>query len=162
VVNFGTAALDETLPSDGLEAANTSKPDAPVMMPAYVDLWSYTNPPPALEPDVSLFLHGAGLWPGPAGSGSLYGFGFMRGRAPRELVPQKLRGAVWAQPHRGSHSNAGRTRGCSCLESDGIRRVGRVEQFFAQCAAVGCRTSRQRQSGSEISGLSRQRHAQSR
>lgn len=32
--------------------------NAPVMMPAYVDLWSQTSPKPAVDPDVSLFIHG--------------------------------------------------------------------------------------------------------
>ncbi len=31
---------------------------APLMLPAYLDLWSQTNPKPALEPEVALFLHG--------------------------------------------------------------------------------------------------------
>lgn len=34
------------------------KESAPVMMPAYVDLWSQTSPVPAADPDVGLFLHG--------------------------------------------------------------------------------------------------------
>jgi CRISPR-associated endonuclease/helicase Cas3 len=32
--------------------------DAPVVMPAYVDLWSQTSPVPHADPEVSLFLHG--------------------------------------------------------------------------------------------------------
>jgi len=35
------------------------KEDAPVLMPAYLDLWSQTSPLPAADPDLSLFLHGA-------------------------------------------------------------------------------------------------------
>jgi len=35
------------------------KADAPVLMPAYVDLWSQTSPIPTADPEVSLFLHGA-------------------------------------------------------------------------------------------------------
>ncbi|GIW72470.1 MAG: hypothetical protein KatS3mg102_2012 [Planctomycetota bacterium] len=31
---------------------------APVLLPAYVDLWSQTSPLPAADPEVSLFLHG--------------------------------------------------------------------------------------------------------
>jgi CRISPR-associated endonuclease/helicase Cas3 len=34
---------------------------APLMLPAYVDLWSQTSPKPALEPEVGLFLHGIPL-----------------------------------------------------------------------------------------------------
>ncbi|HUZ11875.1 MAG TPA: type I-U CRISPR-associated helicase/endonuclease Cas3 [Caulobacteraceae bacterium] len=32
--------------------------DAPVVMPAYVDLWSQTSPVPAADPEPALFLHG--------------------------------------------------------------------------------------------------------
>src|SRR5690606_29631868 len=32
--------------------------DAPIMLPAYLDCWVQTNPAPAVEPDVALFLHG--------------------------------------------------------------------------------------------------------
>jgi CRISPR-associated endonuclease/helicase Cas3 len=32
---------------------------APVMLPAYMDAWVQTGPPPAIEPDIALFLHGA-------------------------------------------------------------------------------------------------------
>ena len=31
---------------------------APALMPAYVDLWSQTSPPPSADPEVGLFLHG--------------------------------------------------------------------------------------------------------
>jgi CRISPR-associated endonuclease/helicase Cas3 len=31
---------------------------APVLMPAYVDLWAQTSPVPAADPEVALFLHG--------------------------------------------------------------------------------------------------------
>jgi CRISPR-associated endonuclease/helicase Cas3 len=34
------------------------KEDAPVLMPAYLGLWSQTSPLPAVDPEVSLFLHG--------------------------------------------------------------------------------------------------------
>jgi CRISPR-associated endonuclease/helicase Cas3 len=32
--------------------------NAPVMMPAYVDLWSQTSPRPGVDPEVSMFIHG--------------------------------------------------------------------------------------------------------
>jgi CRISPR-associated endonuclease/helicase Cas3 len=32
---------------------------APVMLPAYMDAWVQTGPPPFIEPDIALFLHGA-------------------------------------------------------------------------------------------------------
>jgi CRISPR-associated endonuclease/helicase Cas3 len=34
------------------------KASAPVLMPAYVDLWSQTSPVPAADPEIGLFLHG--------------------------------------------------------------------------------------------------------
>jgi CRISPR-associated endonuclease/helicase Cas3 len=34
------------------------KPDAPVLLPAYADLWSQTSPVPNADPEVGLFLHG--------------------------------------------------------------------------------------------------------
>ncbi|MGE5569562.1 MAG: type I-U CRISPR-associated helicase/endonuclease Cas3 [Rhodospirillales bacterium] len=63
IVDFGSLALGEELkekftPGD-LVKASCEKPDAPVMPPAYVDLWACTNPPPSVEPEVALFLHGA-------------------------------------------------------------------------------------------------------
>ena len=35
------------------------RPDAPVVMPAYLGLWAQTAPIPACDPEVGLFLHGA-------------------------------------------------------------------------------------------------------
>ena len=62
VVDFGSLALDEVLKSEArerIQEACSEKLDAPVMPPAYVALWACTNPPPTIEPDVALFLHGA-------------------------------------------------------------------------------------------------------
>ena len=36
----------------------TEKDDAPIVLPAYVDLWSQTSPVPSADPEVALFLHG--------------------------------------------------------------------------------------------------------
>jgi len=44
-------------PAEGLLSPSASL-NAPVMMPAYIDLWSQTAPRPAPDPDVSLFIHG--------------------------------------------------------------------------------------------------------
>ena len=41
------------MPTSALRA-----PRAPVVMPAYLDLWSHTSPAPAADPEVGLFLHG--------------------------------------------------------------------------------------------------------
>jgi CRISPR-associated endonuclease/helicase Cas3 len=65
IVDFGATASDaapsvgEILPKQmKTEGLLSSKPEAPVLMPAYVDLWSQTSPIPATDPDISLFLHG--------------------------------------------------------------------------------------------------------
>lgn len=39
-------------------ALNAPSPDAPILMPAYLDCWAQTSPRPFPEPDVSLFLRG--------------------------------------------------------------------------------------------------------
>ncbi|HTW30435.1 MAG TPA: type I-U CRISPR-associated helicase/endonuclease Cas3 [Candidatus Sulfotelmatobacter sp.] len=57
-VDFGAIAITEKLTPDELIGCSTKRADAPVMPPAYVDLWTCTNPPPSIEPDLSLFLHG--------------------------------------------------------------------------------------------------------
>lgn len=60
-VDFGVAALDRRLQAANLAVADLAahRAKAPTMMPAYFDLWSQTSPPPATDPDVGLFLHGA-------------------------------------------------------------------------------------------------------
>jgi CRISPR-associated endonuclease/helicase Cas3 len=58
VVDFGVLAFSEMVGQEDMSQAISERPDAPTMPPAYVDLWTCTNPPPALEPEVALFLHG--------------------------------------------------------------------------------------------------------
>ena len=60
-VDFGVEALPARLEKAGIEPSGLAaeRPNAPVVMPAYLDLWSQTSPRPAADPDVSLFLHGA-------------------------------------------------------------------------------------------------------
>lgn len=55
VIDFGSDALERNLPADPLA---TARPDAPVVMPAYLDLWAQTAPLPSADPEVALFLHG--------------------------------------------------------------------------------------------------------
>lgn len=57
-VDFGSDALSASLGSDG-DALSAPRSDAPVVMPAYMELWSQTSPIPACDPEVGLFLHGA-------------------------------------------------------------------------------------------------------
>ena len=59
-VDFGVTALDRQLHKAGIDVASLGAPcaRAPVVMPAYLDLWSHTAPAPNADPEVGLFLHG--------------------------------------------------------------------------------------------------------
>jgi CRISPR-associated endonuclease/helicase Cas3 len=46
------------IPAKQVGSLLAPKEDAPVLMPAYLDLWSQTSPVPDADPEVSLFLHG--------------------------------------------------------------------------------------------------------
>ena len=60
-VDFGFQALDRSLQDAALDVDELAaeRARAPVLMPAYLDLWSQTSPVPAADPDVGLFLHGS-------------------------------------------------------------------------------------------------------
>ena len=60
-LDFGVTALERRLNEAAIDAAELAAPRAraPVVMPAYLDLWSHTSPPSANDPEVGLFLHGA-------------------------------------------------------------------------------------------------------
>ena len=60
-VDFGVDALPKRLEEAGIDqhCLAAKLPEAPVVMPAYLDLWSQTWPRPVADPDVDLFLHGA-------------------------------------------------------------------------------------------------------
>ena len=59
-VDFGVTALDKRLRREKIDVGALGAPraEAPVVMPAYLDLWSHTAPAPAADPEVGLFLHG--------------------------------------------------------------------------------------------------------
>lgn len=60
VVDFGIAALEEALSGiDDLRPYVAPAPDAPLLLPAHVDLLCQTSPVPHVQPDIQLYLHGA-------------------------------------------------------------------------------------------------------
>jgi len=61
-VDFGVLAL-EVPAGEELTKLLAPKPDAPTLLPAYLDLWAQTSPAPGQLPDVSLWLHGPGAGP---------------------------------------------------------------------------------------------------
>ena len=61
VIDFGVNALDDVLAGIGDVAPYLAPaPDAPVLLPAHLDLLCQTEPTPHPEPDVQAFLHGKG------------------------------------------------------------------------------------------------------
>jgi CRISPR-associated endonuclease/helicase Cas3 len=60
VIDCGIDALSRRLPSEAAERKALCAPaaDAPVMFPAYCDLWCQTGPEPAVSPAPEIFLHG--------------------------------------------------------------------------------------------------------
>jgi CRISPR-associated endonuclease/helicase Cas3 len=58
LVEFGTAGFPGRLAENSNDLA-AKKEDAPILLPAYADVWSQTSPIPNADPEVSLFLHGA-------------------------------------------------------------------------------------------------------
>jgi CRISPR-associated endonuclease/helicase Cas3 len=58
MVDFGIDALRKHIPEGEVSKLASPTKDAPVLLPAYADLWSQTSPIPNADPDVSLFLHG--------------------------------------------------------------------------------------------------------
>lgn len=64
LVDFGVLAL-EVPDGEELTRLLAPRPNAPTLLPAYLDLWAQTSPAPSRVPDVSLWLHGPDS--GPAG-----------------------------------------------------------------------------------------------
>lgn len=60
-IDFGIIAMDERLASlseDERSRLLAPRPDAPVLLPPYAQLWAMTSPAPHATPEPSLFLHG--------------------------------------------------------------------------------------------------------
>lgn len=62
LVDFGVLAL-EVPTGDELTNLLAPKPNAPTLLPAYLDLWAQTSPAPGQVPEVSLWLHGPSAGP---------------------------------------------------------------------------------------------------
>jgi CRISPR-associated endonuclease/helicase Cas3 len=61
IIDFGVQASARWLPGrDKLVPYLAPRSDAPVLLPRDVTLWSRTTPVPAVDPEVSLYLHGPG------------------------------------------------------------------------------------------------------
>ncbi|MDA0284485.1 MAG: type I-U CRISPR-associated helicase/endonuclease Cas3, partial [Planctomycetota bacterium] len=67
VVDFGVIAMDALIErsredsvesAESIEKLSAPSPDAPVLMPAHLDILCQTSPRPALEPDIAAYLHG--------------------------------------------------------------------------------------------------------
>jgi len=58
VLNFGVEAFVGRLAVERAADLATPTENAPVLLPAYADLWSHTSPIPNADPEVALFLHG--------------------------------------------------------------------------------------------------------
>jgi CRISPR-associated endonuclease/helicase Cas3 len=61
IIDFGIDALDGILGDvdfEDLRSYVAPRLDAPVLLPAYLDLLCQTAPAPSIEPDIRLFLHG--------------------------------------------------------------------------------------------------------
>lgn len=61
-VDFGVLAVDVPT-GDELTKLLAPKPNAPTLLPAYLELWAQTSPAPCQVPDVSLWLHGPNSGP---------------------------------------------------------------------------------------------------
>jgi len=58
-VDFGIDAMQTLMTQTPVpDEALSPKPDAPILLPAHLDLLSQTSPIPAADPDIALYLHG--------------------------------------------------------------------------------------------------------
>lgn len=60
VIDFGIEAMNGLVSSDDIHQFGLipPSPQTPVLLPTHLDSWAQTEPAPATEPDISLWLHG--------------------------------------------------------------------------------------------------------
>jgi CRISPR-associated endonuclease/helicase Cas3 len=58
MVDLGVETIGRRLKPERIAELAAPNVDAPVLLPAYVHLWSHTSPVPNADPEVALFLHG--------------------------------------------------------------------------------------------------------
>jgi CRISPR-associated endonuclease/helicase Cas3 len=58
LIDFGIEAFGGLLKPQRIGDLAAPTENAPVLLPAYADLWSHTSPIPNSDPDIALFLHG--------------------------------------------------------------------------------------------------------
>jgi CRISPR-associated endonuclease/helicase Cas3 len=65
IVDFGVRVMDARRPNGkDLEGYVAPRPDAPVLLPRDIAFWAATSPISAVDPEVSLYLHGSKRSPG--------------------------------------------------------------------------------------------------
>src|SRR5262249_8027072 len=57
-IDFGISAMTAVLANEKVDELVAEGVDAPILLPAYAELWSQTWPIPNADPDAALFLHG--------------------------------------------------------------------------------------------------------
>jgi CRISPR-associated endonuclease/helicase Cas3 len=57
-IDFGIRAMNAVLANEKIDELVAEGGHAPILLPAYADLWSQTWPIPNADPDAALFLHG--------------------------------------------------------------------------------------------------------
>ena len=62
-VDFGIDALRSRIGDAEAHSLAAPVDDAPIVMPAYAELWSQTSPIPNADPEAALFLHGVAKSP---------------------------------------------------------------------------------------------------
>jgi CRISPR-associated endonuclease/helicase Cas3 len=95
-VDFGIDALQYQVANAEAHALAAPVDDAPILMPAYAELWSQTSPIPNADPEAALFLHGVAkspanvqiVWRGDIASSELSG---VRGKAARNTLSDRLK-----------------------------------------------------------------------